>query len=58
LARIGRSKIELDVPTYGYQWPAPQGGAASLTWRETRDLIRRLHPVVRYSQVAGEAYAR
>jgi spore germination protein YaaH len=56
-SRIPPSKIELDVPTYGYQWPVPAGGDGSLTWQQTQQLIRRLHLVVHYSTTIGEAYA-
>jgi spore germination protein YaaH len=56
VARILPSKIGLAVPTYGYEWPAPVRGDGSMTWRQTQQLIRRLHLDVHYSQSAGEPY--
>jgi spore germination protein YaaH len=56
VSQIPRSKIELDVPTYGYQWPKPAGGDASLSWAQTWHLIA-LHNVahVQFDSAAGEA---
>jgi spore germination protein YaaH len=60
VSQIPRSKLELDVPTYGYEWPAPANGDASLTWAQTQALIRAHHlaGAVRYDANAGEARVR
>jgi spore germination protein YaaH len=58
VSQIPRSKLELDVPTYGYQWPPPAGADASLTWTQAQALIRARHlaGAVRYDASAGEAW--
>jgi spore germination protein len=57
VSQIPRSKIELDVPTYGYQWPTPATGDASLSWAQAWHLIdvHHLASAVRYDVAAGEA---
>jgi spore germination protein len=57
VSQIPRSKIELDVPTYGYQWPKPAGGDASLSWSQAWHLVELHHlaHAVHYDAAAGEA---
>jgi spore germination protein YaaH len=60
VSRVPRSKIELDVPTYGYQWPAQAGVDDSLTWQQVQGLIRlhRGSGTLGYSKSLGEAWFR
>ena len=57
VSQIPRSKVELDVPTYGYQWPTPKSGDASLSWAQVWHLVTLHHlaHVVHYDTAAGEA---
>lgn len=57
VSQIPRSRIELDVPTYGYQWPTPPSGDASLSWAQVWHLITLHHLAhdVRFDAAAGEA---
>jgi spore germination protein len=57
VSQIPRTKVELDVPTYGYQWPAPAGGDSSLSWAQVWHLValHHLSSAVRYDAAAGEA---
>ena len=56
-SQIPRAKLELDVPTYGYQWPTPAGGDASLSWAQAVHLAQVHHVTraIRYDAAAGEA---
>ena len=57
VSQIPRSKVELDVPTYGYQWPTPKSGDASLSWAQVWHLVTLHHlaHAVHYDTAAGEA---